>query len=163
MLASKSKFAVAVALTLVGLVAAVTAVQVRSQASSVQPAKATLLIPERCIDLGVLLAGEQREVAFTVTNQGNRRLVINEITPDCNCKNPVRRTTLIPPGETENLVVSIDGWSGSGSIGKKLLFSSNDPVEPRFELTVRAQIEQPQPLSGNHAAQPISVLRNPEK
>ena len=96
-------------------------------------------IANSVVDVGQLQAGEVRRVVFPITNLGSHRLVINEIDSDCRCRNRIRRTILIPPGGSEDVMVSITSGDTVGPIEASSSFACNDPTRPRFHLTVRAR------------------------
>lgn len=102
---------------------------------------AIMLLPKRRLDLGAVTYREKREFRFCVVNKGNRRLVINEIDSDCGCGEPVRRAVLIPPGEVEQLTVSLDTRFATGEIQKLAEYTTNDPTQPRLELLVTAFVQ----------------------
>jgi hypothetical protein len=68
-------------------------------------------------------------------------LVINEIDLECGCRDPIRRTILVPPGETVEANVTLDTRFATGPIEKIASFTTSDPTQPRFDLTVRAWVD----------------------
>jgi hypothetical protein len=121
---------------------------------------AVLYIDNPLVELGALSPGELREVVYSISNKGNSRLVINEVDRGCGCGDPVRRTLLIPPGATKDMVVSIDTPITTGAIEKLTTFTTNDPAQPRFNLLVRAWVAPTEHLDGPDAdqRQSFSVL-----
>lgn len=110
------------------------------------------------VDLGVLSPGENREVAFSILNKGDRRLVINEQDSGCGCGEPVSETLLIPSGDTKEIVFDIDAQYGLGSIKKKRSFTTNDPAQPRFDLIVKARVDRVEPSTGSDSPKLAPLL-----
>jgi|GEM_PF-3433563 len=79
-------------------------------------------------------------VFFEVRNVGDRRLVLHEIDPECNCSGSGLRTFLISPGETEQIPVRLAPLSDSGQSEATAEFTTNDPSCPRLRLCVTAVI-----------------------
>jgi len=120
---------------------------------------AVVYLPQRQLDLGSVTFQEERDIKFEVVNMGKRRLVINEIDSDCGCGEPVRRTVVIPSGEVGHLSVGIDTRFAIGEIRKQTSFTTNDPVQPRFELLVKASVQPTEnPHSSLDQRQQVSVL-----
>jgi hypothetical protein len=92
-------------------------------------------------DLGHTALQQEWRVPFQIRNFGTRRLVINEIDLECGCRDPIRRTILVPPGETVEANVTLDTRFAAGPIEKTASFTTSDPTHPRFELTVRAWVD----------------------
>ena len=110
---------------------------------------AVLYVANPIVELGVLSPGEVREIALPIVNKGSRRLVLNEVDSGCQCGDRIRRTILIPPGATEEVIVGIDTRFATGAIEASTSFTTNDPAQPRFDLIVRAWVpvsEQLEPI-----------------
>jgi hypothetical protein len=124
------------------------------------PPVAVLYIANPVVELGVLSPGAVREVLCPIVNKGDVRLVINEVDRGCGCGERVRRSILIPPGVTRELVVSIDTRLETGAIEKLTSFTTNDPVQPRFDLLVKASVHPARHLESSDAdqRQAFSVL-----
>lgn len=104
--------------------------------------------PDDRLDWGLVPAGEARELALEVANQGATTLEIGSVTtdhPDFTVSAP--RLTL-PPGQSERLRVRF-APSSAGARAARLLVSSNDPDEPRVSL----------PLAGAGAPPPAIAAR----
>lgn len=89
-------------------------------------------------DLGVVRPFETREVAFSIENQGLRRLILNEI--GCGCGSPIRPAIVVLPGNTEIVPVLLETSGDLEKIEKKVSFATNDTLHPRIDLTVLAQV-----------------------
>jgi hypothetical protein len=102
---------------------------------------ASVHLPKRLADLGRVTLQEKREVRFLVMNQGNCRLVINELDGGCRCGTPIQKTVCVPPGKSAVVIASIDTRFVTGAIEKTTTFTTNDPTQPRFELVVKASVQ----------------------
>jgi hypothetical protein len=87
--------------------------------------------------LGEVAAGTVLRTRLAITNSGGRRLVINEVA--CGfCDTDVLPTTIVAPGETSRVELT---WETAGSRGPLKLtrrFTTNDPLQPTFEVDVSA-------------------------
>lgn len=115
-------------------------VAARPGATGSRPATVSLQDTRR--DLG--RTGPQLlEAAFPIRNTGGRRLVINELDTDCECGERSLRTYLIAPGETVDLIVTLDTRPARGAVANTVSFTTNDPQRSRLELTVQAFVDAP--------------------
>lgn len=102
---------------------------------------AAVYLPTRHMDLGSVTLQEERDVRFKLVNQGKRRLVINEVTSGCGCCEPEQKAVCISPRETVEIIVRIDTRSETGVFNKVTTFTTNDPSQPQFDLTVSASVQ----------------------
>ncbi|MBI5035049.1 MAG: DUF1573 domain-containing protein [Chloroflexi bacterium] len=85
------------------------------------------------------------ELTFTVRNQGNRPLKIDQVTTTCGCtKASVEQDTILPNGETI-LHVTMDPAQSNlyGNIYRVITLSSNDPATPKAQVNFHVVIPQP--------------------
>ena len=120
----------------------------------------TLYVAEKLRDLGRTPVQKKWDVDFPIRNIGTRRLVVNELDPGCRCGNRVHRTILIPPGETAEVAVTLNTRFDSGPIETTAVFTTNDPGQPRFNLTVRAWVDAADVLAHSraHDESEVSIL-----
>jgi hypothetical protein len=104
-----------------------------------QPAVVSLTNTHR--DLGPTSQRKLWEAAFAVHNAGGQRLVVNQLDTACDCGERSLRTFLVAPGETVDLIVTLDTRLGGGEVENVASFTTNDPQRPRFDLTLRAIVE----------------------
>lgn len=83
------------------------------------------------------------KAAFPVGNSGGQRLVINELDTTCDCGERSLRTFLVAPGETVDLIVTLDTRFARGEVENIASFTTNDPQRPRLNLTLRAFVDAP--------------------
>lgn len=86
------------------------------------------------------------EHAFLVKNTGKSALEILRISTSCGCTKGIIDKELIEPGETANLLVTIDpnlmGEDAFGEIERTVYIKSNDPEQPESEIQLTANIQR---------------------
>jgi len=123
-----------------------------------------LSVPGTTRDLGHTTDRKRWHVAFPARNAGRRRLVISEIDLECGCGDRTRRTFIIPPGASADLIVPLDTRFAAGPTEAIAAFTSNDPSRPRFHLTVRATVDAaglPEPSLATAKPRPEGVNHKP--
>lgn len=103
----------------------------------------SLFLPETARDLGLTSTRQEWPIRFQICNVGRRRLVINEVDACYGCGNAIRNQIIVPPGETVEVTVNLDTRYARGPIKNIVSFTTNDPEQPRFNLTVRAHVDAP--------------------
>jgi uncharacterized protein DUF1573 len=91
-------------------------------------------------DLGFVAKGEKAAYDFTIRNEGNAPLQIQEVRAACGCT-VADYDKVIAPGKGGKIRVSVDTSTFSGPIAKGVTVYTNDPATPQMELTIRAQVE----------------------
>ena len=105
------------------------------------PAAPVLGLGETVQDFGRVVSGEIVSKAFSLNNAGSRRLVVNEFT--CALCESKPQTTILQPGESVEVVVSLDTSGQQGTLRRVRNFSTNDPQHPKFTLEVLADVQAP--------------------
>jgi len=105
-----------------------------------EPPRAELKVYEALHDLGAIPVGFVQQVPFRISNHGSRRLVVNELDSECNCSNRVVRTIILAPGQTQEIDVPFDARSAAGLVETTTRFTTSDPTQPHFALTVRGRV-----------------------
>lgn len=86
------------------------------------------------------------ERTFTVKNIGEGILEITRISTSCGCTKGVIDKELIDPGETANLLITIDPnlmeENIDGKIERTVYVKSNDPTQPELEIQLTANIKK---------------------
>jgi hypothetical protein len=102
-----------------------------------------LSFDRRSVDFGEVPAGKKLEATFRMQNVGDEPLVIEKaitrVVEGCCPPQPRLGATRLDPGEKTALSISFT--MPEEMVGPHLfeiLITSNDPVEPRAKLTVRA-------------------------
>ena len=106
-----------------------------------------LVLPHNVRDLGRRTTRQEWRVPFQFQNSGTRRLVINEVDTGCGCGDPIRKTVIIPPGESAEVTVTLDARLATGPVEKITSFTTSDPAQPRVDLTVRAWVDGEKPVA----------------
>lgn len=109
----------------------------QSQGTAAKP-KAVAVEPVK--ELGLVPKGEQATHEFTIRNEGNAPLQIQEVRAACGCT-VADYDKVIAPGQTGKVRMSVDTTTFSGPIAKGVTVFTNDPATPQIELTVRANVE----------------------
>ncbi|HEX3130567.1 MAG TPA: DUF1573 domain-containing protein [Thermoanaerobaculia bacterium] len=91
-------------------------------------------------DIGFVAKGERAAYDFTIRNEGDAPLQIQEVRAACGCT-VADYDKVIAPGQTGKVRVSVDTATFSGAIAKGVTVFMNDPATPQMELTIRAQVE----------------------
>lgn len=128
----------AVILTLGGL--AVTLATNPLLAAEGEEAKPKAVVAEPMTDAGVMAPGEKYAHDFVIRNEGNAELVISEVRPACGCTVAEFDQT-IPPGGTGKVHTVLDTSGFAGPIAKGIAVYTNDPVNPKIDLVIRADVQ----------------------
>lgn len=105
-----------------------------------EPAKQPRVVaPQPVIDAGVVTRGSRVTVDFRLDNQGDADLAIKSVQPACGCT-VASFDSRIAAGESGTVRAVVDTGAFAGPIAKSVTVLSNDPVNPRLVLTVKADI-----------------------
>ncbi len=109
--------------------------------AAITVAPAPKLVPVEAIrDVGKVAKGEKVKVDFEVRNDGPAELVITDVHPTCGCT-VASFDARIAPGAVGKIHAEMDTVDFAGPIAKTLTVLSNDPVQPRVMLTIKARVE----------------------
>jgi len=88
---------------------------------------------------------ERIELAYTVRNTGDALLIIEKVSTSCGCTVAELDRTEIPPGETAQLLVSLDPVEDDlfGDVKRVIYLRSNDPGAPEVSVEFNVQIYKP--------------------
>lgn len=92
-------------------------------------------------DFGQIKQGEVVSHEFTFTNSGNAVLVVKNVSTSCGCTAALVSQKEIPPGREGKIKVTFDSRGYAGKVIKYVYFESNDPNNPRQELTITAEVK----------------------
>jgi hypothetical protein len=98
-----------------------------------------LKIDARELDFGDVVRGETVEGAFAIENIGDQSLYIEKAQPGCGCT-LASFDAVIPPGQTGYVRVALDTTKQPRTTGRYVTVHSNDPVEPRIQLRLKAMV-----------------------
>lgn len=125
------RFSTPLLLTLLS-VTAIVAARVEAQPGAV--------FSETVIDVGAVNKGDRASYEFTVQNEGDQVLQITEVKPSCGCTVTEYDKT-IKPGGTGKITAVVDTTNFKGPIAKSVKVFTNDPVNPRVNLVIKANIK----------------------
>jgi hypothetical protein len=91
-------------------------------------------------NFGNVNPGSALHCEFKFTNKGSGMLEIKDVQPTCGCTVPELEKKKYEPGESGAIKVNFSPGSNIGSVTKLLYVISNDKVNPRLTLTLRANI-----------------------
>ncbi len=139
-----------VAVLALGLAGAVIAAP-ESQTPSPEPAPAAdskpsgpqpkAIIPAPVAELPTVAKGEKVKHDFVVKNEGDAPLEITSVRPTCGCT-VAEYDKVIPPGGSGKIRTELDTSNMiAGGTAKTVSVFTNDPANPRFELTLMAKVE----------------------
>lgn len=109
---------------------------ITAEAASGAPSAA---VAEPMIDAGELPVGEPIEAEFLIQNRGDARLEISRVQPACGCTVAEYDTT-IEPGATGRIRAVVDTTSEVGPNTKAIAVFTNDPENPRIELSIKSDV-----------------------
>ncbi len=87
-------------------------------------------------DFGEMEAGSEQTHTFTITNEGDADLVIQDVKTSCGCTVATPDDKTIEPGESTELPATLKVPQRSGPTRKTITISSNDPERPMLKLSV---------------------------
>jgi hypothetical protein len=119
------------------------ALAVAAGAGGVRVAGPVVRLDPATVDFGVLAQGAIRKIEVTLHNDGSAALQILKVESDCGCTVPKLADSLLSPGETTVLKVTLSTRTFSGRIAKHVFLETNDPASPRAALTLTAEVRVP--------------------
>lgn len=107
-----------------------------------EPAKpqAKAVLTEAVKDFGSVAKGEKVATDFVVRNEGDAELEIVEVIPACGCT-VVGFDKKIAPGASGKIHAELDTASFAGPLAKGITVLTNDPQNPRIQLTLQADVK----------------------
>ncbi len=102
-----------------------------------------LFVPNRFIDLGEVVEGDIVTFHWVLENQGNADLVIEDTKSSCGCTivDLKEEAKTLKPGEKLNLTAKFDSSGRRGEQRKGVAVYTNDPAEPKMDLTFKASVK----------------------
>lgn len=93
------------------------------------------LVPGSIIDLGKHTAGEKFSYTITIKNNGKMPLNIHSVLPNCSCISFRLAKSILEPGESIQLIITIDTVNQSiAEHSKYITLHSNDPNKPEIRI-----------------------------
>ncbi|HUP42227.1 MAG TPA: DUF1573 domain-containing protein [Thermoanaerobaculia bacterium] len=97
------------------------------------------VVAEPVIDAGLVPVGEQVEAEFTIRNTGDAPLEITQVRPACGCT-VAEYDEVIAPGGSGTVRAVVDTKSEVGANAKAITVYTNDPRNPRLQLTIKSDV-----------------------
>jgi mono/diheme cytochrome c family protein len=91
-------------------------------------------------DFGQMKSTEKKDYTWIFHNDGDQPLEIHDIKAACGCTVTTMDNKIIQAGSSGELKVTFDASDYSGSVRKSIAIATNDPANPRFLLTVVADV-----------------------
>ena len=101
-----------------------------------------LVFEQTTHDFGAVAPGSFNPCKFKFANKGAGVLKISDVTKTCGCTVFTLDKKEYAPGEQGVIDAGYNADKGSGVRTRHLYVLSNDPVNPRIELTIKATIVQ---------------------
>lgn len=107
-------------------------------ASAQDGANPKLSIPSLEHSFGSVKAGTPLSYSFQIKNEGKVDLEIKSVNPSCGCTTS-KYDKVIAPGKVGSVTLAVEKTeSYKGEITKTASVTTNDPNQPTFTLTLRA-------------------------
>ena len=101
-----------------------------------------LFFPITTHSFGKVKEGAVLDYTFDFYNKGGAVLKISNIETTCGCTAALASRREIPPSEKGKIRVEFDTSGKVGRVSRKIIVTSNDPAQPKRELTVFAEIKK---------------------
>lgn len=99
------------------------------------------IFDKKAHDYGKVTAGDKVTTQFTITNGGQRPLIIRKTKASCGCTATQPAKTVLAPGEATTVSVTFDTTAKEGKQQKSVTVVTNDPGEPTVYLMVSAEVQ----------------------
>lgn len=100
----------------------------------------TISFDKTTIDYGTVKFSADGQKVFTVTNTGDKPLIISKVQPSCGCTSPEWSQDPILPGKSGKIKVVYD-TKRTGNFRKLIEVFSNDPVNSRSVIYIEGIVE----------------------
>jgi hypothetical protein len=97
-----------------------------------------IVVNEMMIDLGDVAEGQDVSGAFTIVNEGKKPLHIMKVQPECGCTTTKMSSESVLPGKSTTIDLTFSSEGYSGLVIKNIDVYTNDPVNPKIILRVKA-------------------------
>lgn len=100
----------------------------------------TITFDKTTFDYGAVKPGSDGTRFFTVTNTGDKPLVISNVKPSCGCTTPEFSTDPIMPGKSAKIKVGYN-TTLNGAFNKMIEVFSNDPANSRSVIYIKGNVD----------------------
>lgn len=91
-------------------------------------------------NFGTIIQGTMVAHKFKFKNTGTSKLIINNVTPTCNCTAAITSSREIEPGKEGEISVHFDSVNYSGMVTKTIMVATNDQKTPVTMLTLTGDV-----------------------
>jgi hypothetical protein len=98
-------------------------------------------LAERRWDFGATQQHELLRHIFRFRNDGTDALIIRHVEPDCGCTEALAVDTLLVPGRSSEIRITVDTKALEGDQQKVVSVYTNDPAEPRIDLVLTMTVK----------------------
>jgi hypothetical protein len=96
-------------------------------------------------DFGTTTAGPVLRADFSIRNDGQRQLVLIELSRSCACLLGGDREVVVDPGQSAHVALELHTARLQGRVRKIIRYLSNDPNLPNITLAVMADVRESAP------------------
>lgn len=104
----------------------------------------TITFDKTTFDYGDIKPSSDGNRFFTVTNTGDKPLVISSVKPSCGCTTPEFSTDPIMPGKSSKIKVGYN-TAIKGQFNKMIEVFSNDPANSRSVIYIKGNVDDNAP------------------
>jgi hypothetical protein len=104
-----------------------------------------IMVEPTRVDFGRVLTQRTVTRSVQVRNAGQVDLVIERVSSSCDCTVARDYDTVVKPGRSTTLKVSLDTREAPGRVVRSLLIHSNDPTRSQVEVKLEATVVVPGP------------------
>ena len=128
------------ALRMILVIVAVAAPALTAETEEAAKSTPKITVEEPIADLGIVVKGETVSHEFVIRNTGDAPLELSEVRPACGCT-VVEFDPVIEPGATGKIHATLSTARLRGGGGSKgISVFTNDPENPRVQLTLQAKL-----------------------
>ncbi|MCJ8152323.1 DUF1573 domain-containing protein [Chryseobacterium sp. SSA4.19] len=110
----------------------------------------TITFDKTTYDYGTIKPSSDGTRFFTVTNTGDKPLILSNVKASCGCTTPEFKTDPIMPGKSAQIKVGYN-TAINGGFNKSIEVFSNDPVNNRTVIFIKGNVDpnapDPKPLT----------------
>jgi hypothetical protein len=97
-------------------------------------------VDKKKIDLGTMTEGEEVFHVFTISNNGERDLLIRAVKASCGCTTTDFANSVIKPGESAEMEVTFRSVGKKGKQNHRITIVTNDPNNPVSLLSLQGKV-----------------------
>jgi hypothetical protein len=98
------------------------------------------VFPVTEFDGGEVLEGQNVEYRFTIKNEGKSDLIIESVKASCGCTAVEPTEKVLKPGKSTEIIARFDSRGRPGMQHKTITVETNDPLNPRQILHLKANV-----------------------